>query len=126
MLIVIAPNVRLRDPSIPTARQGLDVPRLTRAIVEKIAKPAHRCIDAMIEINDGVMGPELLPDFLPGHNLPGMFQQQAEDLKRLFGEKEPSSALVQFASSEVQPIRPKVNVASPGGFFHFFPSSIED
>jgi hypothetical protein len=57
-----------------------------------------------------------------------MFQQQAEDLKRLFGEKEPSSALVQFARSEVQPIRPKVNVASPGGFFHFFPpqSKISD
>lgn len=37
----------------------------------------------MFEIDEGIGRPELLSDFLPGHNLPGATQQHFKDQVRL-------------------------------------------
>jgi hypothetical protein len=56
----------------------------------------------MVEIDEGVSGPELLPQFLPGHGLAGALQEHGQNLERLFLDLrlfldfETNAALAQF------------------------------
>ena len=44
-------------PAIPAPCQSLDKFRTFGGVAEHLAKAVHRCIDAVLELNNGVVGP---------------------------------------------------------------------
>jgi len=54
----------------------------------------------VIEVDDR-LAPEFLAQLLPGYQLSGLFQQQRQDLKRLFLQPDAQAALCQFAGSTI-------------------------
>ena len=59
-------------------------------------------IEAIIEVDKGVVGPQFLLQLLPRDTLTWVFQQHRQDLKRLFLEFDLHSILTQFARSQVK------------------------
>jgi hypothetical protein len=48
-------------------------------IVQRFAQPADGGIDAVLEIHERIVGPQLLFQIVPGDDLARSLQQQAED-----------------------------------------------
>ena len=55
----------------------------------------------MLEIDEGIGWPELLPEFLPSHNLPGASQQHFKDQIRLPAQSYSRSALGKLTCTRV-------------------------
>ena len=57
---------------------------------------------AVIELDDGVVGPEILSYLFPQNNVAGARKQYAEDLKRLFLETNLRTVLGQLAGPGIE------------------------
>ena len=57
--------------TIATTPDGLDVPRLRRGIAQRASQPVYGATDAVVEIDEGAVGPQPLPQFLTGNELAG-------------------------------------------------------
>ena len=57
--------------TIATTTDGLDVARLRRGIAQRASQPVDGATDAVVEIDEGAVGPEPLPQFLTGDDLAG-------------------------------------------------------
>ena len=73
---------------------GLNKTRVLRAVSQCVPKPADGGIEAVIEIDKSVGGPQTGPQLVPRDHLAGPFQQQGQNLERLF---------LQFDSGAVAP-----------------------
>jgi hypothetical protein len=71
--------------------------------------------EAVIEIHEGIGGPQLLPQFLARHRLAGTLQQQAKDLEGLLLNLDPESVFAQVAGAQVGLERSEANGLMPGG-----------
>src|SRR6185295_915419 len=60
-----------------------------------------RFVEAVVEIDEGVGAPELLPDFVTGDRFAAPLDEQRQHLKRLCLKSDPGSAFPQFAASKV-------------------------
>jgi hypothetical protein len=67
-----------RDETIAPARERLNQRTLLSRVAESFTELCHRFIQAVIEIDKGIRRPELVSQFLPGHQLPGTFQQDSK------------------------------------------------
>jgi hypothetical protein len=56
----------------------------------------------MIELDDGVIGPELLANFLAEHYLSGLLQQHHKDLHGLFPHAEANAGSIHRRGSQVR------------------------
>ena len=75
---------------VAAARQGFKKCRIRRAVSQRLA--GFDCYaQALVEIDEGVAGPRLLTQFLTRDNLPALFQQESEELKRLVLQFDPQS-----------------------------------
>jgi hypothetical protein len=97
------------DESVAAAGQRLDEPRHIGRVPERIAQPANRGIQAVLEIDERVFPPEALSQLLTGDQVAGMIQQRLENLKRLVGEIDPDTGLPQLARAQVQLERAKAD-----------------
>src|SRR5262249_18658742 len=77
-----------RDKSISAARNGLDPARALGAVPEHLPKFVNGSIQAPIEIDERVGGPEPPFKALPGYYLTGPFEQKQQHLKGLLLESE--------------------------------------
>ena len=59
-------------------------------------------VDAVVELHNRVVGPQLLFDLLPGHHLAWMLQQHFQNLEGLFLKANLAAVLVQLSGLEVQ------------------------
>lgn len=50
----------------------------------------------MVEVNEGVGGPESCAEFFPGHGFSAAFQQHAKDLEGLILQLDADAAFAQF------------------------------
>jgi hypothetical protein len=55
----------------------------------------------MIEVDEGVGGPEPALQLVPGHYLAGTFQQHGKNLERLFLQSDPGPVTFQLSSLEI-------------------------
>ena len=55
----------------------------------------------MIEIDEGISGPDLFAQIFSRHDLTGILQQGGEDLKRLFLKPDASAVFAQLSGSQV-------------------------
>src|SRR5262249_17301762 len=77
-----------RDKSISAARNGLDPTRALAGVPEHLPKFVNGSIQAPIEIDERVGGPEPLLKLLPGYYLSRPFEQKQQHLKWLLLESE--------------------------------------
>ena len=59
-------------------------------------------VDAVVELHHGVVGPELLLDFFPSGYGAGVFEQDSQDLQRLFLQHNSLPGLVQFSGLQIE------------------------
>ena len=59
------------------------VARIVSGVAQCLPQPVHGGTDAVLELYNGVIRPQLLADFFAGHHFAGMFQQHGEDSKGL-------------------------------------------
>jgi hypothetical protein len=64
----------------------------------------------MIELDNGVVGPQALPNLLARDDFAGGFEKHSEDLERLLLEPNPATFFAQFASPKVQLKRAETHV----------------
>jgi hypothetical protein len=55
----------------------------------------------MVEVNKSVLGPQFLLQFLPRHQLPGLLEQQRQNLERLPSELDPQPVFPKFMRIEI-------------------------
>src|SRR6185312_7035840 len=73
----------LHHPAIATARQCFNVSGLIRGITERYPQSLDSGVDAVFELDDCIVRPELLPNLGAQHDLAGLRQQNRQNLKRL-------------------------------------------
>jgi hypothetical protein len=91
-----------RDEAVAPARQSLDVPRLFGGVAERLADPIHCRIQPMLEITEGLGGPQLVLQFFPGDQFARPAQQGSQNLVGLSGQTYPYAVPPQFLTAQVR------------------------
>jgi hypothetical protein len=89
------------DETVAAARQGFDETRVLMRIAESAAERLDRCIHAMLEIDEGVGGPEAGLQLFSGEQLAGLFEKQGENLEGTAGEMDLRTVFAQLAGTEI-------------------------
>jgi hypothetical protein len=63
----------------------------------------------MVEVDEGILGPDPVPQFFPGDQLPRSFREGRKDLERLFLAAYPNSILTQLSNPQIQYESAKTN-----------------
>ena len=65
-------------------------------IAERGAQPLHGGVQAVLEIDEGAVGPQARTELLAGHDVPGPLQHQPQDLEWLLLEPDAGLSLPQL------------------------------
>src|SRR6185369_1515573 len=90
------------NESIAAARQRFYEPRRFSRIAERLAQALHRSVDAVVEVDDGVAGPELLAKLLAGDEIARMLQKERKHAQRLPLELYLAAVPAQFQGAWVE------------------------
>src|SRR6267378_676013 len=93
--------IHRRDESVSATSKSLDETRIGRGIAQRLANLVYSSIQAVIEIDERIGRPDLLPQVITRNHTPGIFQQHAENLKRLLLQTHSSAILAELSSGEV-------------------------
>src|SRR4029434_9206100 len=88
--------------AIAAPRQRLDVLRRLRIVAKRLANLTDAEIEALVEVDEGVSAPDLLPDFVPGDNLAASGRQDRQDLERLGPQRDEITFLSELAASGIE------------------------
>src|SRR5260370_42370381 len=91
----------LADEAISSPLQRFHVAWLVRRIPQRIPQPFNRCVDAVIELYDGVVRPEFLANLLAQHHLAGMRHEHQQDSEGLFLEPDLDAVVAQLSGANV-------------------------
>jgi hypothetical protein len=90
----------IREEPIAAASDSLDEAGILRRIAQCFSNLGNCFVEAVIEVNDRVR-PKLATQFFPGEQLARPFKQHGQQLKRLLLQPDASTALGQFARSNI-------------------------
>ena len=65
-----------RDPAVTAAVYCFNKNRIVGGVAERIAQALDGAADAAVEIDEDILRPKFLPQFLPGHHLIGVVEQE--------------------------------------------------
>src|SRR6266446_4195607 len=90
-------------PNKPIAAPGECLNKSGRfgRVAQSLPKPLNSVVETMVKIDKGVGGPDSLLQFFAGDDLTRLFQQDLQNLKRLFLELELDPFLTQFSGPKV-------------------------
>jgi len=91
-----------RNKPVPPASQRFNIARLVGGVPQHLAKPIHRRVQSMLEIDERAASPKLLLKLIPADNLTGAPDERNQDLQRLSLKPQTNSVLMQFARSFVE------------------------
>src|SRR5439155_20913988 len=94
-------HVHFGDEAITTAGVGLDKSRASRRIAQHFANLIERCIQTVVEINEGVGRPELVTQFFSANYDARTFEEEFQTRKRLVLQAEAPSLLAKLAGFEI-------------------------
>jgi len=86
----------MSDEAVTTPGNGFNVAGFVGRIREHIAQLLHGAVQAGIEIDEGVRGPEPLMEFFAGNDIAGMLQQQRQYLEGLILKFQADAVLAQL------------------------------
>ena len=81
---IIEPGIKAADEAITPLGHGFDEAWLLGGITQGLAQPGDGAVQAMIEVNKRVRGPQVLAQFIPRDHFPGPLQQQRQNTQWLF------------------------------------------
>ena len=87
--------------AISATWNGFDIARIVSSIGKRVAKFADRGIQASLEIDESIFGPEMVLQFGSGDDLALSFGEQDEDTQGLFLEADARAVLADFTSCQV-------------------------
>src|SRR6185295_16800772 len=88
--------------AVPPAGQGLHETRLLGGVAESVPEPLDGAVEADVEVDEGIAGPEGLADLLPCHDLARTFQEEGEDLKGLLLQPDLQPFPVQLPRARIE------------------------
>jgi hypothetical protein len=97
------------DETVTAPSHGFDEDRSFRRVTERLPQPFHRCVEALIEIDVRVGGPERCPKFFTKDYFPGAPQQERKYLGGLARKAHPPALLEEFSRSRVEFENPEPN-----------------
>ena len=89
------------DEAIAAPGNRFDVERRVKRIAKCVAQVGDRHIEAVIEVNEGIRGPEKAIQLISRDQFARIFQQIDQDEERLFAELDGQTGAAQFHSSRV-------------------------
>lgn len=106
------------DKAVAMARKGFNEERIIRRVAQHFAQPHDRGVQAVVKIDEGIIGPKPLPELFPGDHFAVPFQQNCENPARLLLKLDLSAlfpkltrAQINFVDTEADELRRK------GGLF---------
>src|SRR5439155_21087033 len=102
-------HVHFGDEAITTAGDGLDKSRASRRIAQHFANLIDRCIQTVVEINEGVGRPELVTQFFSANYDARTFEEEFQTRKRLVLQAEALSLLAKLAGLGIGMVDSKAN-----------------
>jgi hypothetical protein len=90
------------DEAIAAPRQSLDEARRFSGVFQGLAQALDCGIDAVLEVDDRLAGPELPADFFAAHQLAWSLDQQGQDPQRLAFEPDLYPALAQLECAGIE------------------------
>lgn len=89
------------DEAVAAAGEGLDEARVAGGVAEDLADAVDGGVDAVVEVDEGAIGPEGAGDLVAGEDLAGVLEEQKEQLKGLGVELEAKALAAQLAGGSV-------------------------
>ena len=86
---------------VSAARQGLDEPRLSRRVSERLAQPAHGGVQVVVEVDEGLGVPEACAQLLTQDHLSGLLEEGDQDAERLVDEPDSGAVTEELAARDV-------------------------
>src|SRR5579863_4403702 len=90
------------DEAVSAAGEGFDIAGARSGIPESFADLVYGGVEAVIEIDEGIGGPEFLADFFAGDDVAWALEEQGQDLKGLVLQAELRPVLAQLAGGQVK------------------------
>ena len=94
------------DEPVTPAREGLDVAGGLGRVAQGLPQLPHGRVEAVVEVNERIRGPELVPQLFSAHHLARALQEQGQQSKRLILEPDLDSLPAQLAG-------PKIDLKGP-------------
>lgn len=89
------------EEAVSAARERFDEAGIGGGVAEGFAQLVDRGVEAVIEIDEGVRGPESLAEFFAGDDFAWTFEKSEQDLERLLLQAEAFVGLAKFAGARV-------------------------
>ena len=89
------------DEPVTPPREGLDVTGGLGRVAQGLPQLPHGRVEAVVEVDERVRGPELVPQLLSGHHLARPLQEQGQQAKRLILQTDLQSLPAQLPGREV-------------------------
>jgi hypothetical protein len=95
--------------AIAALGQSFDVLGIARRVAEGSTPPGHDVVDSVLEIDRGVVGPQMALDFVPRDQFARVFEEHGQNPAGLILEPNNYAVLAKFAGSEIQLKGPKTH-----------------
>jgi len=76
--------------------------RVAGLVAEGFAETVDGGVEAVLEVDEGAIGPEFAADFFAGEDFGGAREQHGEDLERLCVQLDANALAAEFASCRVE------------------------
>jgi hypothetical protein len=97
----VSARLKSGDEAIADAGNRLDVQRSIGGISERVTKLDHGFVEAAVEIDIDVGGPQLLPDFFAGDGLAGALEQDEQEIEGLLLKFDARAFLAEFVGARI-------------------------
>src|SRR5262249_7466091 len=87
------------EETVAPPSDSLHEPGARRRIAERLPNPVDGFVHSVVEIDEGVGGPQAITKLVPGHGLARPFEQHRQNLKRLLLKSQPHALLPQLAGT---------------------------
>ena len=92
---------RSNEP-VAAPRHGLDVTRCFRVVAKRVPDLLDGEVETVLKIYNGLVAPDLVPDFFPRYQLGRVTNEQGEDFERLRRQMKKDTGPPQLRCLEVQ------------------------
>jgi len=106
---VVSDDFYLGDKAVALLRKGLDITWRVGVVVECLTQLLNGGVEAVLEINEGVLRPEAFAEVVAGDDFAGAFQQDGQNFDRLAVEVELVAELEEFAGLGIELKGPKAD-----------------
>lgn len=100
--VIFRRNVKRHQETVAAAREGFDETGVVGRIAQGLAQLVDGLVQAVIEIDERVGGPEPITQFFASDDLAGIFKQHCQNLYRLLLNLDLDAFFTKFSRAQIQ------------------------